>query len=159
MSSARRFETRFGVYFDDLDPLGVLHNARYLLLFERAIGEFWRHLGWGGILDMQANPDQYHMVRLNHIEYLRPVVGMRDVCVRLGLARLGRTSLTFCGTFVPPEDGQAAPYARAVRVFVRVDPETHRPAPWTDDVRRQLTPWVDEDAGRWWFARYRHSRQ
>ena len=34
-----------GVYFDDLDPMHILHNSRYLLLFERTMGSFWQHLG------------------------------------------------------------------------------------------------------------------
>ena len=33
---------------------GVLHNARYLLFFERTLGSFWRHLGWGATLDPAA---------------------------------------------------------------------------------------------------------
>ena len=64
----RFHEAVHGVYFDDLDAFRILHNARYLLLFERTIGDFWQHLGWGNILDAQLNPDQYHHVRANHIE-------------------------------------------------------------------------------------------
>jgi acyl-CoA thioester hydrolase len=69
----RFHETLHGVYFDDLDAFHILHNARYLLLFEHAIGSFWRRLGWAGVLDFNTNPDQYHLVRANHLEYKRPV--------------------------------------------------------------------------------------
>jgi len=34
----RFHEVIHGVYFDDLDILGVLHNARYAVLLERTIG-------------------------------------------------------------------------------------------------------------------------
>src|SRR5687768_15399103 len=34
------------VYFDDLDAMGLLHNSRYALLVERAIGAYWGRLGW-----------------------------------------------------------------------------------------------------------------
>ena len=37
----RFHEQVMGVYFDDLDAFRILHNARYLLLFERTIGSFW----------------------------------------------------------------------------------------------------------------------
>ena len=37
----RFYEAIHGVYFDDLDALQILHNSRYLLLFERTIGSFW----------------------------------------------------------------------------------------------------------------------
>ncbi|MFC7467033.1 hypothetical protein ACFQVA_04470 [Actinomadura keratinilytica] len=33
------------VHFDDLDALGLLHNARYPLLVERAWGAHWAGLG------------------------------------------------------------------------------------------------------------------
>ena len=92
---SRFHEQIHGVYFDDLDPYGILHNARYLLLFEHAIGSFWRHMGWGGPLDFNDNPDQYHLVRSNHIEYLRPVKGTGEVRVRVWVDKLGTTSLTF----------------------------------------------------------------
>ena len=33
----RFHESIHGVYFDDLDALQILHNSRYLVLFERTI--------------------------------------------------------------------------------------------------------------------------
>jgi acyl-CoA thioesterase FadM len=29
------------VYFDDLDAMGVVHNAKYVTLFERALAAYW----------------------------------------------------------------------------------------------------------------------
>ncbi|MEQ4720536.1 hypothetical protein [Nonomuraea sp. B19D2] len=34
------------MHFDDLDAMGLLHNSRYSLLVERAIGAYWQRLGW-----------------------------------------------------------------------------------------------------------------
>ena len=135
----RFHEVVHGVYFDDLDPFQILHNARYLLLFEHTIGSFWRHLGWAGILDFQANPDQYHLVRANHIEYLSPVTGVGTVRCRVWVQKLGRTSLTF-GLRVLPLD-EDVDHASGERVIVRVDPETKRPVPWTDAVRQKFAPY------------------
>lgn len=132
----RFHEVVHGVYFDDLDPFQILHNARYLLLFERTVGAFWRHLGWGGTLDVQTNPDQFHLVRANHIEYLRPVVGVGQVRVRVWVEKLGMSSLTF-GLRVMAMD-EDLDYALGTRVIVRVDPETRRPAPWSDAFREKL---------------------
>ena len=85
----RFHESIHGVYFDDLDALQILHNARYLLLFERTIGSFWaRAMGWSG-LDGPTNPDRFHLVRTNQIEYIRPVTNIGDVRVFA------------CGTGVP----------------------------------------------------------
>ena len=135
-----RFHERVhGVYFDDLDAFQILHNARYLVLFEHAIGSFWRHLGWGGALNFNNNPDQYHLVRANHVEYHTPVTGTGEVRVRVWVEVLGRTSLTF-GLRVMPLD-QDVDHATGQRVIVRVDPTTRRPTPWTESFRQAVAPY------------------
>lgn len=135
----RFHENVHDVYFDDLDAFQVLHNARYLLLFERTIGSFWRHMGWGSVLDAQKSPDQFHLVRANHIEYARPVVGTTTVRVRVWVEKLGRTSLTFGFRMLPMDEDTE--YAHGTRTLVRVDPRTLKPTPWTDDTRERLVPY------------------
>ena len=44
----RFHEVVHSIYFDDLDALQILHNSRYVLLIERTIGSFFRHLGFTG---------------------------------------------------------------------------------------------------------------
>ncbi len=141
ISTGVRFhEQVHGVYFDDLDAFQILHNARYVLLFERTIGSFWGRMGWGSTLDMQKTPDQFNLVRANHVEYLRPVTGVSEVRVRVWVEKLGRTSLTF-GFCVMPMD-EDVDCAVGSRVLVRVDPGTRKPAPWTDSLRAKLLPYV-----------------
>jgi acyl-CoA thioester hydrolase len=135
----RFHEQVHGVYFDDLDAFGILHNARFIVLFERTIGSFWRHLGWGGLIDAQLNPDQYHLVRSNHLEYLRPVQAVAEVRARVWVEKLGRTSLTFGFALLPMDHD--APYATGTRTVVRVDPTSRRPAEWTQAVRDKLAPY------------------
>ena len=135
----RFYEQVHGVYFDDLDAFQILHNARYLLYFERTVGGFWRHLGWGGLLDAQSNPDQFHLVRANQVEYLRPVVGVGEVRVRVWVEKLGRTSLTFAFCLLPLDEDR--PYATGTRVVVRVDPTTRKPTEWTASFREKLAPY------------------
>ncbi|MSP56735.1 MAG: acyl-CoA thioesterase [Myxococcales bacterium] len=132
----RFYEQVMGVYFDDLDAFQVLHNARYLLLFERTIGSFWRQLGWGSLLAPADNPDQYHVVRANHIVYDRPVRGVGEVRVRIWVEQLGRTSLTFGMRILPMDSDE--PYCTGSRVIVRVDPETFKPTEWTQALRGRL---------------------
>lgn len=140
-SGHRFFEAIHGVYFDDLDAFGILHNARYLLYFERTVGAFWRMLGWGGSLHAESTkPDQYQLVRSNHLEYLRPVTGMGEVRVRVWVEKLGKTSLTF-GCAIMPMD-QDVDCATGQRVMVRIDPVTKRPTEWSEELRRQLEPYV-----------------
>lgn len=135
----RFHETVHGVYFDDLDPFHILHNARYILLFERTIGSFWNHHGWNGPLDMDNHPDQSHLVRANNVEYLRPVVGTGHVRVRCWVEKLGRTSLVFGLRCLPLDED--VDYARGTRVMVKVDPLTRTPLPWSDEFREKLAPY------------------
>lgn len=136
----RFHEAIHDVYLDDLDGFQVLHNARYLLFFERTIGGFWRHLGFGEMVGPNRDPDQMQMVRLNHVEYLRAVTGTGSVRVRVWVEKLGTTSITF-GFSLRARD-EDVEYARGHRVMVRIDEHTLRPTPWTDEARRRLAPYV-----------------
>jgi acyl-CoA thioester hydrolase len=139
----RFHESIHGVYFDDLDALQILHNARYLLLFERTIGSFWaRAMGWSG-LDGPTNPDRFHLVRTNQIEYIRPVTNIGDVRVRIWVEKLGKTSLTFGFRILPMDED--VDFARGSRVIVCVDPKTRKPAPFSDDFRKKVAPYIREE--------------
>jgi len=141
----RFHEAIHGVYFDDLDALQILHNARYLLLFERTIGSFWsRAMGWTGAFDGPANPDRYLLVRTNQIEYERPVTNIGEVRVRIWVERLGKTSLTFGFRILPMDED--VDYARGSRVMVCVDPKTRKPSPFSEDFRRKVAPYLRDDA-------------
>jgi acyl-CoA thioester hydrolase len=137
---ARFHEEVMGVYFDDLDPFHILHNARYLLLFERAIGAFWQHLGFGGLQD--EGDDRFHFVRANTIEYTSPVRGTGKVRVRVWIERLGRSSLTFGFRLMPMDEDRD--HACGTRTIVRVDQNTWRPVPWSEEFRSRIGPWVKE---------------
>lgn len=136
----RFHETVHGVYFDDLDAFKVLHNARYVLLFERTIGSFWQHLGYGGFLTHEANLDQFHVVRANHFEYERPVDYTGNVRVRVWIEHIGTTSLRFGGVILPMDSDD--PHACGTRTIVRVDPQSMRPLPWTQPFRERVSPWL-----------------
>jgi len=137
---ARFHESIFGVYFDDLDPFQILHNARYLLLFERTIGEFWGALGWSGELDHAQNPDQFHVVAANSVDYKRPFRGIGKVRVRMSVSKIGRSSLTLTFRVMPLDED--TDYAVGTRVLVCVDPELQNPNPWSDEFRGRLAPYL-----------------
>lgn len=138
---ARFHEKVLGVYFDDLDAFYILHNARYLLLFERTLGAFWQAIGMS---DPEPHTEGDHciLVRANTIEYLRPVRGVCDVRVRVWVQKLGRTSLTL-GFRVMPMDEDVS-HAEGTRTVVRVDPKDQRPTPWSDAFRSRLEPWWND---------------
>ncbi|MFJ4808574.1 acyl-CoA thioesterase [Streptomyces longwoodensis] len=121
------------VHFDDLDALGLLHNARYPLLVERAWTELWQQHGVRFEGDWAAAGDACNAVKELRLTYEAPVTRPGTYAVHLWLDRLGTTGLTYGFRFCSA-DG-ATTYARGTRVLVRLDPHTLRPAPWSDTLR------------------------
>jgi acyl-CoA thioester hydrolase len=136
---SRFYEQTMGVYFDDLDAFYILHNARYLVLFERTLGAFWQAVGMGSF-EPQSAGDHCHLVRANTVEYLSPVRGTGTVRVRVQIERIGTTSLTFRFRLMPMD--RDLDHAVGTRTIVRVDPATQRPLPWTDAFRERLADWI-----------------
>ncbi|MFD9006612.1 acyl-CoA thioesterase [Streptomyces sp. NPDC059582] len=121
------------VHFDDLDALGLLHNARYPLLVERAWTELWQERGIRFDGDWAAAGDACNAVKELRITYEAPVTRTGTYAVHLWLERLGTTGLTYGFRFCSA-DG-AVTYARGARVLVRLDAGTLRPAPWSEAFR------------------------
>jgi acyl-CoA thioester hydrolase len=121
------------VHFDDLDALGLLHNARYPLLVERAWTELWNAHGVRFDGDWHAAGDACNAVRELRISYEAPVTSPGTYAVHLWLDRLGTTGLTY-GFRLCSADGTRT-YAQGTRVLVRLDATTLRPAPWSDAFR------------------------
>lgn len=57
------------VHFDDLDPMGMIHNARYALLIERALATFWRHHGHTFSDGRPTTADAFNVVKEFTISY------------------------------------------------------------------------------------------
>lgn len=121
------------VHFDDLDALGLLHNARYPLMVERAWAELWQEHGIHFAGDWAAAGDACNAVKELRVSYEAPVTRPGTYAVHLWLERLGTTGLTYGFRFCS-EDG-AVTYAQGTRVLVRLGPGTMRPAPWSDAFR------------------------
>lgn len=108
------------VFFDEFDPNGHLHNARFAVHAERAQTAFFEQLGATG-------PDLHYVVRELHVEFLAPFSVPGLLPIILSGRTIGKTSATYdfvCGTDVV--------YARGHRVVVKLDQQTGRPAPWTE---------------------------
>ncbi|ELS51747.1 acyl-CoA thioesterase [Streptomyces viridochromogenes] len=121
------------VHFDDLDALGLLHNARYPLMVERAWAELRQEHGFCFEGDWVAAGDACNAVRELRIGYEAPVTRPGTYAVHLWLERLGNTGLTYGFRFCSA-DGSTT-YAHGTRVLVRLDAATLRPAPWSEGFR------------------------
>jgi hypothetical protein len=60
-------------YFDDLDAMGVVHNGRYVILFERALGAYWTRAGWPYDPGQPRFAEVFFVVRENTITYHVPI--------------------------------------------------------------------------------------
>ncbi|MDM4721450.1 thioesterase family protein [Micromonospora sp. WMMA1363] len=120
------------VHFDDLDALGVLHNARYAVLLERALTPYWAERGVA-FQGARSAPDAVHAVREFAITYRAPITATGPVAVHFWLERLGTSSAEYAFQ-IRSVDGTTV-YAEGRRAIVRIDPATMRPAPWTDAAR------------------------
>ncbi|MET8894534.1 acyl-CoA thioesterase [Streptomyces albogriseolus] len=132
------------VHFDDLDALGLLHNARYPLLVERAWAGLWQANGVTFDGDWAAAGDACNAVKELRLTYEAPVTRPGPYAVHLWLDRLGTTGLTYGFRFCSA-DG-AVTYARGSRVLVRLDATTLRPAPWSEAFRGAARELLRPDA-------------
>jgi acyl-CoA thioester hydrolase len=127
------------IHLDDLDSMGLLRNGHYSVLAERAWIGYW--MGQDMVFLDGATPtgDAFCVVKELRVSYEYPVRQPGPLGVRLWIEHQGRTSVTH-GFQVLSADG-AVSHARGTRTLVRLDPETFRPAEWSDHSRslaRQL---------------------
>lgn len=117
------------VYFDELDPLAVLHNTRFGVHVERAQSALFEELGYGWTDLSQRHEDINYVVRAINLEFTAPVACPGTMTVEVVALQLGRTSATWgyrCATDVP--------VAHGTRVVVKAD-ATGQPVPWTEEFR------------------------
>ncbi|BCJ71667.1 thioesterase [Catellatospora sp. IY07-71] len=120
------------VHLDDLDIVGIMHNARYALILERAMSEFWAEHGYHFHDGAPSSPDMIAAVREFAITYHAPVRGTGPIQVQFWLDSMGGSSAVYGFRFLS-EDG-ATVFADGRRVMIKMD-RTGRPTPWTDQGR------------------------
>jgi acyl-CoA thioester hydrolase len=121
------------VHFDDLDAMGVLHNARYAVLMERAMSLWWAERGVSFSGGRPSTPDAVNVVREYAITFHAPVRGTGEIGVHFWLESMGTSSADYRFRVISA-DG-ATVFAEGRRVNIRMDPATMRPAPWTEHGR------------------------
>jgi acyl-CoA thioester hydrolase len=121
------------VYIDDLDAMGLLHNARYAVLLERTITTWWEKHGVSFAGGRPTTPDVFSAVRDFSITYHAPVRGTGAITVHFWVERVGTTSIEY--RFRMTSLNGETVYAEGSRLHVRIDPATLKPAAWTDHGR------------------------
>lgn len=129
------------VYFNDLDAFGMVHHAYYAILLERAWWPFWAERGYS-----PHSPDAQQVIREITVTYYVPIREPGEVSVELWVNRVGKTSADF--RFAVRSADKTVLHAEGKRVSVRLDAVTHRPAPWSDQARKDITALIRlEDSG------------
>lgn len=123
----------FVVHFDDLDAMGIVHNARYAVLLERALSGWWARHGYSYSGGVPTKPDVIHAVAEYSISYRMPIRGTGEVGVHFWIETLGESSAVYRFRVIST-DG-AVVHAEGRRVNIKLDPRTLRPSPWTDEAR------------------------
>jgi len=121
------------VHFDDLDAMGVVHNGRYAVLFERALAAHWSPRGWAFDPSSPRFAEIFFVVREFSIRYRRPILGVGPVHVHFWIDDLGESNVDYSFRF-QSTDGETV-YAEGRRRQVKVDRQTLRPAPLSPAVR------------------------
>ncbi|WP_406205696.1 acyl-CoA thioesterase [Kitasatospora sp. NBC_01560] len=122
------FRTADRVHFDELDPMGILHNARYQIHVERAVSAFYRLHGLDTPPGELGGSDRFHAVRRFEIDFELPFREEGPLRVELWLDHLGRTSMRYGFACLGSADEVHATGARTV---VRIDPVDFRPREWS----------------------------
>ena len=126
------------VHFDDLDAMGILHNAKYAVMLERALSAYWSRHGYMIADGRPTRPDVFHAVAEYSISYKVPVRATGPIQVHFWIERMGESSVVYAFR-VLSADG-ATVHAEGKRVNIKLDPRTLRPSPWTDEARAVAAP-------------------
>ncbi|HEX5596950.1 MAG TPA: thioesterase family protein [Micromonosporaceae bacterium] len=121
------------VYFDDLDPMGIVHNARYAVLLERGLSTYWAARGHSFKEGRPSSPDVIHAVRELTITFHAPIRGTGQVAAHFWFNHFGTTSAEYGFRLLSTDGCQV--HAEGRRTIVRIDPVTMRPTAWSDALR------------------------
>ncbi|MBB4916643.1 acyl-CoA thioesterase [Streptosporangium saharense] len=126
------------IHFEDLDAMGVVHNARYVLLLERALAGYWAGRGWSFDPSEPHFADLFFVVREFSVTYHAPIAKVGEASVHFWVEHLGTSSLVYGFRVLSPD--MSVVHAEGRRVQVKLDPATLRPSPITPALREAVQP-------------------
>lgn len=120
------FAHRCRVRYSEVDPQGVVFNARYMEYADIGMTEYFRAIREAGLWSEGENP-QFH-VRRAEVDFLRPLFADEAFDIRVRTSATGRTSITN-EVELRGLQGEDDLRARITLVAVHVDLADHRPRP------------------------------
>jgi acyl-CoA thioester hydrolase len=131
------FSTALRVRYVECDMQGHVFNAHYLTWFDMAHTELLRE-AVGPYAELVQRTGRDFVVSESGMRHLAPAYF--DDELRIGVALDAPTTSSLTSRFTVSRGGD-----RLAEGFLRhvcVDAQTHRKAPWPDDVRSALAPYV-----------------
>jgi acyl-CoA thioester hydrolase len=128
VSEAYAFSVRTRVAFSDTDAQGVVYYGRYNPYFDLARAEWLRSLGL-----LHRDTFGEFVMRANDVEYFAPARFDDELEIRVRVAKVGRTSMTFeFAAYKVPEETLLV---TAHQTLVFIDPHARRPIEIAADYR------------------------
>ena len=119
------FHHIFRVRWSEVDPQGVVFNARYLDYADIAITEYWRATKWRTV--HPDEPFEFHVKKAT-VTWFAPIKPDEMIEVMARTTATGRTSMTqIVEIHGAHDDGREDLRAEIELVSVHVDLKTHRP--------------------------------
>jgi len=129
---------RLRVRWAEVDMQKIVFNGHYLTYIDTAIAEYWREIGLPyphGYVDRYGN-DVF--LRKATVEYLGSARYDDLLEVLCRVAKLGRSSMTFCFEIHREPTEKAQALVTAEMVYVNADPSTMKAAPLPEDLRSRI---------------------
>jgi acyl-CoA thioester hydrolase len=131
-SGGFRFIHRFRVRWSEVDPQGVVFNARYLDYGDIGVTEYWRAVGFR--FDV-GDDMQFHVAHAS-VDYKKPIYPDELIELHVRTEKIGNTSMT---VLIEIHGAGGNDLRAAIReVQVHVDLATHSPIPVPDVVRSRF---------------------
>ncbi len=139
LQTAFRFIHRMRVRWSEVDPQGVVFNARYLDYGDIGVTEYWRAVGFR--FDV-GDDMQFHVAHAS-VDYKKPIYPDEMIDLHVRTEKIGNTSMT---VLVEIHGSGKDDLRSAIRcVQVHVDLDGHKPKPVPDSVRNRFMAF---DAGQ-----------
>lgn len=126
------------VYLDDLDGYGMLNHAKYAIIFDHAVIDFWIGTGWS--LDPSR---EVFVIRELQLKYHQPVTSVGTVSVHMWVDEARQTGLTY--QFRILSSDHSVLHADGWRRLVHLDPTTLRPSPIEEQGWEAAAPLLGPD--------------
>ena len=125
------FAARTRVGFSDTDAQGIVYYGRYNPFFDLARVEYLRSLG---LLRYESAGE--FVMRANDVEYFAPAMFDDEIEIRVRVARIGRTSITY--EFAAHKLPEGTLMVTAHQTLVYVDLAARAALPIPDDYKERL---------------------